>query len=489
MKINNLFIKKIFKSFLQNLTGSGINTISSILSGYFFALFLGPAIYGVWQTARVFTSYGTFTSLGIPFVMRRDFITLRSEGKTEQADRMARVAMSYNFLINPVIAVAFILIAINSSGGIAFKISLILVGVLYITDLFSGIGNIIHKGFNDYKTLAIGDIINGIGTLIIIPFVYFYGYYALLIGVLILSIFKSIYFFLKRPIKYNWLWDYPLLKKMILTAFPIFLLTIISTLFGTIDRLIIAGMLNFENVGLYSLSTFIAQPITLLLSSFSVVLFTHLNQQYGNSKENHVVRKHVELPQQFFSNILPPLIGMGIIALPLLTEVFLPKYSDGIVAAQINIFAILFIKIASFSANGLFVLDKQKYSALAFIIAGIIKTVGSFLGIKLGYGIESVALSSVIAYFFYNAIMLYFVNLHMGNSSKSFILTLLQNLVSPITILFYCLIYVNYHQNIFGMTGISNEWLQLFVGEFLLLIFGSYFIIKGYNLFAHFIKK
>lgn len=489
MKTNNLFIKKIFKSFLQNLTGSGINTLSSILSGYFFALFLGPAIYGVWQTARVFTSYGSFTSLGIPFVMRRDFITLRSEGKTEQAERMARVAISYNFLINPVIALAFILIAIASNGGIAFKISLILVGILYITDLFSGIGNIIHKGFNDYKTIAIGDIINGIGTLAIIPVVYFYGYYALLIGVLILSIIKSMYFFLKRPIKYNWLWDYPLLKKMILTAFPIFLLTIISTLFGTIDRLIIAGMLNFENVGLYSLSTFIAQPITLLLSSFSVVLFTHLNQHYGNSKENHVVRKHVELPHQFFSNILPPIIGMGIIALPLLTEIFLPKYSEGIIAAQINIFAILFIKIASFSANGLFVLDKQKYSALAFFIAGIIKAFGSFFGIKAGYGIESVAFSSVIAYFFYNAIMLYFVNLHMGKNLKSFILELLKNLISPLSILVYCLFYANYHHFIFTKIGLSNEWIQLLIGEFLLLILGSYFLNKGYILITQFIKR
>ena len=99
------FSKKILKSFFQAFTGGGINTIASIISGYFYALFLGPAIYGVWQTSRVFLSYSTFTSLGIPFVMRRDFITLRSEGKFDEANKLAHAAMTYNFIVNPIISV------------------------------------------------------------------------------------------------------------------------------------------------------------------------------------------------------------------------------------------------------------------------------------------------------------------------------------------------------------------------------------------------
>jgi len=108
------FARRIFKSFTQAFAGAGINFISSLVSGYFFALFLGPAVYGIWQTARVFLSYSTFLSLGIPFTMRRDYVTLRSEGKIAEAEKLAHVTVTYSFIINPLAGLVFILIAIFS---------------------------------------------------------------------------------------------------------------------------------------------------------------------------------------------------------------------------------------------------------------------------------------------------------------------------------------------------------------------------------------
>ena len=93
-----------------------------------------------------------------------------------------------------------------------------------------------------------------------------------------------------------------------------------------------------------------------MLSSFSIVIFTQLNERYGKSKESHVVEKQTYIPQKLFSYILPPVIGMGIVALPVLTDLFLPQYREGIAAAQINIFAILFLQLAGFSSSGLFIL-------------------------------------------------------------------------------------------------------------------------------------
>ncbi len=475
----------VLKSFVQNLTGKGINTVSSMLSGYFFALFLGPGLYGIWQTAKVFLSYGSFTSLGIPFVMRRDFITLRTEGKEKDAERMAHVAMTYSFIINPLLAIFFILIAIFSESETAFRVSLAVVGLLYITDLFSGIGVIIHPGLNDYKTLSQGDIIYSIGLLLLIPLVYYQGFYSLLWGYLVLSIIKSAFFYIKRPIPYKWVWDFPLLKSMIFTAFPIFLVTLSSILFTTIDRLLIAGLMDFENVGLYSLSSFIAQPITLLISSFSLVLFTHLNQRYGKSKSPDVLDKHVYIPQQFFSKLLSPLIGIGVIIIPLLTQVFLPKYSGGIMAAQINVFAILFIKLANFSSNGLFVLDKQKYTAISFLVAGLIKTFGSYFALKAGFGIESVALFTLLAYFVFNTMQLYHINRSLNNDFKVFIKTLFNSLVTPFTVLVFCALYINYSPFIYSLLNIYSPWAQMGLGVLLMGVVGFPFLYQVFKDFKH----
>jgi O-antigen/teichoic acid export membrane protein len=481
--------RKILKSFLQTFTGSGINFVTTLVSSYFYALFLGPATYGIWQTAKVFLSYASFTSLGIPFVMRRDFIALRSEGKHAEAEKLAHVSMTYSFIVNPVIALIFISIALFSKSELALRVSIFLVGLMYVTEIFSSIGVILHKGINDYKTIAFGDIIYGLGTVLLVPLVYYYGYYALLAGYLTLSTFKSIYFYFKRPFSYKYVWDFSLLKKLMFSAFPLFLVTIISTLFISIDRLLIAGLLNFENVGLYSLSTFIAQPITLMLSSFSVVVFTHINERYGRSKEAHVLEKQVYIPQRLFSKILPPVIGIGVVALPILTEILLPKYQAGITAAQINIFAILFLKLANFSSNGLFILDKLKYTAISFFIAGCIKTIGSYFALKAGFGIESVAFFTLIAYFLYNSMMLYYVNVNLGKGLKTYLFRLTESLFCPLVFIIFCLIYVIHNQEFYDWIGIKNSWIQFLIGEFITIAIGLGFILNAYREIIKFLKK
>jgi O-antigen/teichoic acid export membrane protein len=474
--------RKILKSFSQIFSGEGIRFICSVASGYFFALFLGPSSYGIWQTASVFLSYGTFTSLGIPFVMRRDFITLRAEGRIKDAEKLAHVSITFGFIVQPIVALVFIIISLVSKSEFAFRMSILLVGLLYLSQIVSSTGQILHRGFNDYKTVGIGGIIYGIGTLFIVPLVYFYGFYALLISYFILSIINSIYFYRKRPISYKWVWDFPVLKKMIFSGFPLFLVSLISILFTSVDRLLIAGLIDFKNVGLYSLSTFLAQPITLLLSSFSIVIFTQLNERYGASKEPHVIEKHTYIPQKLFSHILPPVIGFAIIALPTLTNVLLPQYTGGIAAAQINIFAILFLKLAGFSSSGLFVLDKQKFTAISFFIAGSLKTIGSYLALKAGYGIESVALFSLIAYFIYNSMMLYHINRSLGNGIKIFLNRLHESLICPVTVLIFCMIYLHYQENVYFSMGVSNLWIQMIIGLVMITLVSSGFLWNAYKM-------
>ena len=460
-----------------------------MVSSYLFALILGPATYGVWQTAKVFLNYGSFTSLGVPFAMRRDFITLRAEGKTEKANRLAHVAFTFNVFINPLIALVFIIIALTSASDLAFRISLLVVGIMYVTTIFSGIGELLHRGINDYRTIGIGNIIYGVGTLAIVPLVLYYGYYALLAGYLALSIVKSCYFYYKRPLNYELTIDFPLLRRMIAIGFPLFLVTLTTVLFSTIDRLLIAAMLDFSSVGYYSLSAFLAQPLTMLLASFSVVIFTHLNEKYGSRRDSIVIERQTYIPQRLLSRALSPIIGVAVIILPIATEILLPQYTDGVKAAQINIFAILFFKLASFSSSGLFILDKQKYTAILFFICGIIKAAGSFWALKSGYGIEGVALFSIVAYLIYHIVMLYQVNRCLGGRVYQFWSRIHESLLPPLTTLFLTIAYTVFAPAIFKELNIMTPWHRLLIGVLYISIGGSYFSLVAFREFKHYYKR
>lgn len=456
--------------------GSGLKTGLLIISGYFYALILGPALYGVWQTARIFMSYGSFINLGMPFIVQRDFARLKAEGRGEEAERMGQLVISYSFLSFPFVGLFIFLLAFIFGGDILFRHSLIAVAIWFLLTIPAGIGTIMNKAVNDYDTISKAEAFYGIGNLLIVPFIYWHGFYALLFGYILLTLTLSVFYYRHKPIKYRWYWNSRLVKQLIFSAFPIFLVHVTLAIFASIDRLIIASMLDFKHVGLYSLSTFIASPIKLVVSSFSVVLFTHLNEHYGSSTEKHVIQKHVFTPQRVFSNILPPLIGFGLIALPFLTELFLPRYKNGIIAAQINIFAIFFYMLAGFSANALFVMNKQLYSALSFLLAGIIKTAGSYFGIKRGFGIESVAFFSVVGYFIYDNLMLYFVNKNLGYRFRDYLKYLFAKSYCPAILFLFLGLYLVYRDRIFLLMHLNNPWLQLFVSEMLLILVSFSFV-------------
>lgn len=482
-------VKDVLKAFKQMFAGSGVKTLLSIASGYFYALLLGPGIYGVWQTARIISSYASFINLGMPFYVLKEYPALKGENNFSKANNMARTVVSFTFVSFPVVAIILTGFALSFPNDFEFRKSLIVIAAWLFLTIPTGIGMILNTAENDYKTVGIGESIFGIGSILLVPVIYFYGFNALLLGFLLTTVFQSWYYFKNRPVKYNWYWNTSLLRKMIFASFPIFLVNIAAALFATVDRIVIASMLDFKSVGLYSLSSFISSPISLLVSSFSVVLFTQLNKKYGRSTEPHVIEKHVFIPQKIFSNILPPIIGIGFIALPLFTELFLPKYKEGIVAAQIGIFAIFFYMLAGFSANALFVLGKQKLSAFSFLMAGIIKITGSIIAISLGYGISGVAFFSVIGYFFYDGLMLLFVNKSLGYSLKKYLIQLINKLFCPIILLVTSIIYVVFSPELYIIARISNPWIQLIFGEFLVIIIGIFFFNKGYRSIQSFVNR
>ena len=479
---------KIVKSFKQMFTGVGISTVFSIISGYFYALILGPGIYGVWQTARIIIGYASFVNLGMPFYAQKELPALKNEGKTEEANHLVRLIISFTFISFPLIGLFLLGSSFFHYEENQFAVSLIALAIWFVITIPAGIGTILNKAVNDYKTVGVAESIFGIGSMLIVPFIYYYGFYALLIGFLITSLLQSIYYFIHRPFKYHWYWNSKLLKTIIFTAFPLFLVRLASSLFSSSDRVIIAMMMDFKSVGLYSLSSFISTPISLVVTSFTMVLFTQLNEKYGRSTEKHVIEKHVYIPQRIFSDLIPPIVGMGLVALPLFTKLLLPKYTDGIVAAQINIFAIFFYLLAGFSANALFVLNKQKISAASFLIAGIFKVGGSIIAILLGFGITGVAVFSVVGYFVYDTIMLYFVSKNLKSGFREFLNFLIKKLMCPLLVLITCILYTYFSCYMYSFLHISNQWIQLIIGEFIIILISFSFFMDAYKEIRHHTK-
>ena len=444
--------------------------VAGLLGGYFYALWLGPEDYGIWKTALMLAKYAGFLTLGIPFAMRRDFIQLRSSGNQVEAEKMAQITLSFGFITSIIATVCYILSGLVFNDNPLLSISLIAIGILQLFSFFYEYGKIINAGYNRYNIISRAEGIKSILQILTLPLVYFYGFNALLFSILFIHLSASIYYYRTKPFPVKWRLDLRLLKKMLFIGLPLFFSSILSIVFVSIDRLLIAYYLSFNSVGYYSLGALVITPIVTLLTSFGGVLFTRLNEKHGFRRDKRVIEEHVLIPQVILSKFIPPLIGIGIIALPLLTNLLLPEYEDGILAAQIRIFAIYSQVITMFSANALFVMDKHKLTVVFFAMAGIINTAGSILALKAGYGIEGVALATVIGYIFYDNSMLYAISSNLGMSYKEFLKVFFSKMTPLIAVFFFGLIILTKGPDFLYQHGIQNVWLHFLLSEITMII-------------------
>lgn len=444
--------------------------IAGLIGGYFYARFLGPEDYGIWRTAIALGKYAAFLSLGIPFAMRRDFVQLRSEKRYEEAREISDVVFSYSLISKIVAFLAYIIAGIFFVEEELLSWALIMIGILQFAKLFYEYGRMINTGHNKYNIIAKAELIRSIVQILTIPFVYYYGFNALLIIFLLMHLVPSIYYYLTKPLPVKWNWDRPLLKKLLFIGLPMYLSSIITVVFTTIDRLLIFELLSSENVGYYSLGALLITPAVTMIKSSSPVLFTRLNEKHGFNQDPKIIRKHVIKPQLFFSKFLPPFFGIAIVALPIVTDLLLPEYKEGIPAAQIRVFAIYSQVIAGFAANALFILGKQKFTAILFAIAGVIKTIGSYWGIKLGYGIESVALASVIGFLIYDNAMFYIVNKKMRMKFTMFLKTLFNKMAPLIWVAGLSVIILYIINPYLSQATSYSKWTIVIIGELIMII-------------------
>ncbi len=472
---------RIKKSFLQMFAGESVTLLAAFLAGYFYALTLGPSDYGVWQTARVFISYSIVFTFSLPFVMRRDFVMLRSEGRFEEALKISNLVFTYELFVTPILSSGLILYSIFFIENYLLRISVIAVGFIYIFQFIGGYSNILAKGLNNYQLIKKASFIYGILTILSIPFVYVWGMEALLIATLVIALSNSVYYYVNRPFNYNIYWSNKLFKSLLLISFPLYLQDISSTIFDTIDRLIIAKYLNYAEVGYYSLSSLVIIPLRLVIASFSIVLFTQLNENHGFAKSETVVEHHVIIPHKILAYTFPPLLGMAVIALPYFVEIFLPQYSKGVISAQIALFATFIFLLNSFSANALFVVNKQGKTAFIYLLIGILKTVLCFFSVYWGFGIIGVAASTAFAYVILDFLMLRVIFRQIGKSVIDLCKHFASEMIPIIIVAIFCWVHFNFIAKYLNYSLQLNPFSIMVVGFLFIMISCAPIAFIGYK--------
>jgi len=171
--------------------------------------------------------------------------------------------------------------------------------------------------------------------------------------------------------------------------------------FTTIDRLLILKFLDARNIGFYGLGNLVFAPLLMIFTTSNSVMYPRFAEQYGKTGAPRSLRRYITVPMEILSSAMAALVGVIYIALPLLTRVFLPEYIDGVPAARILMFGLLFYALAGMAGNMLLTINKQVLRLWILLGSALLNFGFSFAALRLGYGIEGVAAGTSIAYFLF----------------------------------------------------------------------------------------
>lgn len=360
-----------------------IANILRFISGFLVVRLLVPEDYGIYSGIGVYLGYFALGHFGIINGLGREFPYQLGKGKDEYGKQLANSAYVVTFFIGIISALSFLILSIyhfsenNNLLGITFLTYVIIAGL----DLFnSQLLPVLYRTSSDFNKLAKINIIFGLFNLLSVVLVWRWGFNGLLIRGVALSIIQFYLLFSNKPYEVKLRPIKNDLITLFKTGFPIYLVGQVNPLWITIVNNIIFAMGGARFFGLYSLANIVQSTAQIIPASFGKVIYPRMSIMYGKGKTpSEIIR--LNMKPFFFQFLLILTIAIaGSILLPVIIPWILPKYVDGIPAAQ----WIIFIPVMySFEIiNNIFnVTGKQKLYFISLLFGAIVGTLFIFFNL------------------------------------------------------------------------------------------------------------
>jgi len=482
--------RKILKHISIYTSSSLIQSSGQLFHSYFGARWLGPDTFGAWQGARLIQSYFGYASLGVGHGMHRDVPVLRGKNRLDEIERVKNCTWTFNLIIYTFASLGLFVISFLLQGNSEFLLSLKYVAILTEISLFIGFFNVWNKANNRFEVISIVSLINGIVSLLSIYLIYAGKLPGFLIAKVITLFFVLIYYVYKNDTRLKFYLNKLIIINEMKVGFPILLLDVSTTIFSTIDRILILNKLTFTDLGLYSLSGIIFIPISVVFTSANSVLYPRVTERYGKTNDPQSLTNMFKVPVLILSHTVPFLVATLYLIVPLLVNQFLIKYQMGIQAAQIVIWGIFFYSLVSTVSNVVIALNKQIYIVILLGLMTILNYIIGRLLIDSGLGINGVALSSFSVYVLYFFILYAIAHALSKNPLQKFV-SEISIIIFPSLINIAVIVGINYYFNLSNLT--FKNILLIFAAILVLIILNMKFFkkalkllgIKSYQDFKH----
>ena len=398
----SLFVKEFMLFVTSNIVHRGSQFVVSIVAAYI----LGPATYGLWNMLNLILLYSSFIHLGVINAMNRDVPLFKGKGNLQKVEKIRKVCMGFMCIATLVVSAVMVVVALFIEN-LSIRFSLLLMVLLFLCNQLYNYLEVYLKSDRRFKQMSYQQFMFAvIFPVIVIPLVVAYGLSGFILGQSIATL--AISFFIIKAIPFNFRpkFDAQETIRLIKVGFPIMAVGLLYDLLRTIDRWVIATFLGIEELGYYSLAIMVMGSLTMIPMIIAQQIYPRMAETFGRTLSYSALKKWIfRQAIMGISVTVPLMIGVYFI-FPFIVERFLPAYMPGIMAMKIILIGVLFLPLAGAFGNFLNIVDKQIYYMAVQGFAVLVNLGLNISFVKMGLGINGVALGTAITYVIYSFILL-----------------------------------------------------------------------------------
>lgn len=373
-------------------------------------MLLDPAQMGIWQALKLVLSYGNYANLGISKGATRDFTIALGRGDTSRAKRGLDLAFTVNTLTSLVYAAVLVGAGawIGLSGGGAWAgawgVGLAVTGLLAGLSRYVTFHVTILRARQDFRTTSQLSLLEAVLTLAACGLAtWCWGLWGLYLGTLAVLLAGMVFVWRRRAVTLDWAWDRAEIRRLVGVGGPILLAGIVSSLFRSLDKLMILGYLSDREyqLGCYSATLMVTVQLYGLGNMLAIVMGPRYGETYGRSGNRAEVARLAARATELCAAAIALPAALAIVVAPPLLARLLPDYQAGLAPLVWLVPGVVGLCATLPASQYLVAVNRQNRALIAVATATVLAAAANHLALCGGYGLMGVAAATAIAYVAY----------------------------------------------------------------------------------------
>jgi lipopolysaccharide exporter len=409
----NIVRKKVARDTVQMFLASGFSGGLGVLRSFYIARLLTPAEFGIWSLMSSVLNYANYADLGVNNGLFVETGRLSGSNQKSLAEQTLRQGYTVILLFIGLVAAVVLLVSALPRGfldlELQWSLRLIAAGMIImgVANYYQVVARLRHLfGVISYSVVITATV--SLAATWAAGTWFAQNRVAALMGASILGSLCAVSLLaMAARAQPGWPVQRDRAVRLMKIGIPITLVPILFTVFQSIDRWVVSGVVSRQELGYYGFGAAMGLFLNMIPNTLAIVLFSRQIERFG-AMGDPLAAESLVIPPLFVTAHFMALVGGALIlSIPMLTAYIVPAYTSANEVSSIQVMGNCLLGVAPLASNFLISIQRQTRILYCLVAATILEVALVYVFAK-AYGITGAAVAVAISDLVYALALAYF---------------------------------------------------------------------------------